>query len=183
MSRSSQDTRKRLLEAAVKEFAAYGIAGARVDRIADAAQCNKQAIYAYYGSKEGLCDAVMDSMVVEIVESVPIDANDLPAYATRLFDRYQSHPEALRLATWYALEGKALPQSGMASMLQKIEAIRQAQEAGVVSKRYSPEILIMLILALTRLGTPGSPEAESGMIPKETFRQSIRTAVAQLVNP
>lgn len=183
MSRSSQDTRKRLLDAAVKEFAAYGIAGARVDRIADAAQCNKQAIYAYYGSKEGLCDAVMDAMVVEIVESVPIDANDLPGYATRLFDRYQSHPEALRLATWYSLEGKAFPASGMASMTRKIAAIGEAQAAGAVSKRYAPEMLMLLIHAITRLGAPDSPEAASGLISNDAFRESIGAAVKQLVNP
>ena len=36
------------------EFSAYGIAGARVDRIASAAKANKQAIYAYFGSKDAL---------------------------------------------------------------------------------------------------------------------------------
>ena len=50
----SQDTRRRLLEAAITEFSAYGIAGARVDRIASAAKANKQAIYAYFGSKDAL---------------------------------------------------------------------------------------------------------------------------------
>ncbi len=182
MVRNSDDTRKRLLAAAAAEFAAYGIAGARVDRIASAAQCNKQAIYAYYGSKESLCDAVLDAMVVDIVESVPIDGFDLPGYAVRLFDRYQAQPEALRLAAWYALEGKSLPQSAMASVLHKIEAIRAAQDVGAVSKRFAPASLLMLVITLTRLGAPGSPEADSGMIPKEVFRQSIADAVARLVS-
>jgi AcrR family transcriptional regulator len=183
MARNSDDTRKRLLKAAAAEFAAYGIAGARVDRIAAGAQCNKQAIYAYYGSKEALCDAVLDAMVVDIVESVPIDAFDLPGYAVRLFDRYQAQPNALRLATWYALEGKPMPASAMASMVHKIEGVRQAQAAGAVSKRFSPETLLMLILTLTRMGAPGSPEAESGMIPSENFRRAIADAVARLVSP
>lgn len=183
MSRNSEDTRKRLLKAALQEFAAHGIAGARVDRIADAAHCNKQAIYAYFGSKEGLGDAVMDSLVGEIVESVTIDAYDLPGYAMRLFDRYQSHPETLRLVTWYGLEGKPFPASGMASVQHKIAAIAEAQERGAVSKRYPPDMLMLLIHALTRLGAPGSPEAESGLIPKDAFRQSIGAAVARLANP
>lgn len=183
MARNSEDTRKRLLEAAAAEFAAFGIAGARVDRIAAAAQCNKQAIYAYFGSKEGLCDAVIDSMVADIIESVPIDALDLPGYAVRLFDRYQAQPGALRLATWYAMEGKALPASAMASMAHKIEAVRKAQADGAVGTRFAPEVLLMLILNLTRLGAPGSPEAEGSMLPPEVFRQSIADAVARLVEP
>ncbi len=183
MARNSEDTRKRLLEAAAAEFAAYGIAGARVDRIAVAARCNKQAIYAYYGSKDGLCDAVLDDMVEDILESVPIDANDLPGYAVRLFDRYQAHPETLRLAGWYQLEGKPLPPAAMASMGHKIDAVRQAQEAGRVSKRFSPEILLLLVLTLTRMGAPDSPEAHSGMVPPADSRQAIAAAVARLVEP
>jgi AcrR family transcriptional regulator len=180
--RSADNTRQRLLKAAAAEFAAHGIAGARVDRIAAAAQCNKQAIYAYYGSKESLCDAVLEAMVVDIVESVPIDALDLPGYAVRLYDRYQAQPDALRLATWYALEGKSLPQSAIASLYPKIEALRAAQDSGAVSKRFAPEILLMLVITLTRMNAPGSPEARSGGVSNEAFRQSIADAVARLVS-
>jgi AcrR family transcriptional regulator len=58
-ARDSAATKERLLEAATAEFAAHGIAGARVDRIAAAARANKQLIYAYFGSKEQLFDAVL----------------------------------------------------------------------------------------------------------------------------
>ena len=57
--RDSTATKARLLEAATEEFAAHGIAGARVDRIAAAANANKQLIYAYFGSKDQLFDAVL----------------------------------------------------------------------------------------------------------------------------
>ncbi|MCU1609211.1 MAG: TetR family transcriptional regulator, partial [Pseudonocardiales bacterium] len=39
--------RARLLDAAFAEFAQHGLAGARVDRIAEAAQANKGLIYVY----------------------------------------------------------------------------------------------------------------------------------------
>lgn len=51
MAYDSAATRARLLDAAHAEFAERGLAGARVDRIAAAAQANKQAIYAYFGSR------------------------------------------------------------------------------------------------------------------------------------
>ena len=57
--RNATATKQRLLQAATDEFAAHGIAGARVDRLADTAQANKQLIYAYFGSKDGLFDAAL----------------------------------------------------------------------------------------------------------------------------
>jgi AcrR family transcriptional regulator len=104
MARDADRTRKRLLEAAGVEFSALGIAGARVDRIAEAAGCNKAMIYAYFGNKDQLFDAVFSAHVAAFLDEVPFDAPDLPGYAGRLFDRYEDHPETLRLATWYRLE-------------------------------------------------------------------------------
>ncbi|MFC7648454.1 TetR/AcrR family transcriptional regulator [Streptosporangium lutulentum] len=104
MARDADRTRRRLLEAATVEFAALGIAGARVDRIAEAAGCNKAMIYAYFGNKDRLFDAVFTAQVADFLDQVHLDASDLPGYAGRLFDRYEDHPETLRLATWYRLE-------------------------------------------------------------------------------
>src|SRR5689334_11886003 len=44
--RSAVDTRARILAAATAEFAERGLAGGRVDRIAAAADANKERIYA-----------------------------------------------------------------------------------------------------------------------------------------
>ena len=53
-------TRARILRAAAAEFARYGFAGARVDRIAQDAQANKRLIYHHFQSKEGLCRATLE---------------------------------------------------------------------------------------------------------------------------
>jgi TetR/AcrR family transcriptional regulator len=47
-------TKERLVEAAVKEFAEFGLSGARVERIAERAAINKQAIYYYFKDKDDL---------------------------------------------------------------------------------------------------------------------------------
>jgi AcrR family transcriptional regulator len=69
----SQATRRRLLEAAIMEFSAYGIAGARVDRIASAAKANKQAIYAYFGGKDALFAAAFEDRIRDFHASVLFD--------------------------------------------------------------------------------------------------------------
>ena len=44
---------------ATREFAAKGLAGARVDAIARAARSNKQLVYYYFGSKIGLYNEIV----------------------------------------------------------------------------------------------------------------------------
>ena len=156
MPRDAEDTKRRLLDAAASEFAERGIAGARIDRIAAAAKANKALIYAYFGNKEQLFDAVFDALVVDTVHDVPIDPDDLPGYAGRLFDRNISHPEAFRLAVWHSLErgGAALPAAVVAANKDKIAAIAEAQAAGRISDAFPAEELMVLVTGLSVLGTP-----------------------------
>src|SRR5258708_35572175 len=161
MKRDIQETKKRLLEAATNEFAQRGIAGARVDRIAELAGCSKALIYDYFGNKEQLFDAVYNALVVVFVQEVPIDTSDLAGYAGRLFDQYQACPEILRLASWDILErggsGTQL-EAIQAANKHKIAAIEQAQRDGRVSDCWSREGLLALIVGMRRIGFFASPE-------------------------
>jgi TetR/AcrR family transcriptional regulator len=59
---SSEHTRRALLQAALREFAQEGMAGARTEHIARAAGVNKALLYYYFQSKEGLYGAVLDEV-------------------------------------------------------------------------------------------------------------------------
>jgi TetR/AcrR family transcriptional regulator len=61
-------SRAALITAAVAEFARKGFEGARVDEIAASAGVNKQLVYHYYGSKQGLYLAALESVYVQIRE-------------------------------------------------------------------------------------------------------------------
>jgi AcrR family transcriptional regulator len=186
MAGDSNATRRRLLAAATEEFAAHGIAGARVDRIAEAAKSNKAQIYHYFGSKDGLFDAVFNAMVVDTVRDVPIDTSDLPEYAGRLFDSYEQRPYVQRLATWYRLEragsGKPL-EPVLASNKEKVAKIATAQRAGKLSRRYSAADLLGLILHLSSLWTAQVPEYDA-LVTRHSRahrRKVVTSAVAQLL--
>jgi TetR/AcrR family transcriptional regulator len=55
-------TRKSILRAAVREFSAHGLAGARTDAIAESAKVNKALLYYYFKSKSGLYAAAIEEV-------------------------------------------------------------------------------------------------------------------------
>lgn len=141
MPKDGSATRRRLLDAATDEFSRRGIAGARVDRIAHAAEANKAQIYAWFSSKDGLFDAVFREHLALIVDLVPFDAHDLPGYAVRLYDAYLDQPSVILLATWARLErvptGDLLT-AAADDVTAKLDAVREAQAAGVIDPAMAP---------------------------------------------
>ncbi|MGW4485712.1 TetR family transcriptional regulator [Amycolatopsis sp. NPDC004368] len=160
MARDAEQTKRRLLEAATTEFAGFGIAGARVDRIAAAAKCNKAMIYSYFGSKEGLFDAVFDERTAAFFEAVPFDADDLAGYTGRAFDYFDAHPETLRLSTWYRLERSDAEHLAAISEVNdvRLREIGRAQREGGIPGHFSPVQLLVLIQALSAAWHSTNPE-------------------------
>jgi AcrR family transcriptional regulator len=148
--RDSTATKARLLEAATEEFAAHGIAGARVDRIAAAANANKQLIYAYFGSKDQLFDAVLTTRFRALTEDVPFAPDDIAGYVGRLFDYLVAHLEVLRLATWAGLERPTAVAAFEAdSYRTKLIAIADAQRDSRLDASFAPADLLALALGIT----------------------------------
>jgi len=97
--RDAEATRKRILDAALGEFAGKGLAGARIDVIADAARSNKRMIYYYFESKEQLYIAALEHAYIDMrVCEAALDLTALaPVEAIRTlihfkFDYYDTHP-------------------------------------------------------------------------------------------
>ena len=65
----SDQTRARILAAAIREFSYDGMAGARTERIAEAAGVNKALLYYYFTSKQALYDAALESVANVVVAS------------------------------------------------------------------------------------------------------------------
>jgi TetR/AcrR family transcriptional regulator len=60
------ETRKRILDAALSEFAANGLAGARTEQIAAAAGVNKALLYYYFESKEKLYATALEMVSARV---------------------------------------------------------------------------------------------------------------------
>jgi AcrR family transcriptional regulator len=184
--RDGEQSRRRLLEAATSEFAALGIAGARVDRIADAARVNKAQMYRWHASKEELFDAVLAAQLDRIVDRVPFTPEDLPGYAVALYDSYLEEPELVRLASWYRLE--RVPAGDLLAghpgrWDDKLQAIERAQAAGSIVAGIAPADVYALVIAMAGTWSPvsatttasaGDPAGEH-----EAHRAALRAAVAR----
>lgn len=169
--RDKEATKAKLLEAGLDEFAEYGIAGARVDRIAAKAGCNKAMIYAYFGSKEGLFEELLKIQIDRMIQSVPITPDDLPGYAGRLFDSYQEQPQILRLAAYHRLENgfDVVPEAEAEAYRHKIEAIAKAQLEGVLTAAFDALELLDLVVHMSILAF-STPNATRALVEKAVRR-------------
>jgi AcrR family transcriptional regulator len=148
MPPDATDTKRRLLAAAFAEFAEFGLAGARIDRIAERAAANKRLIYLHFGNKEQLFDLVAGQAVSALMQDVPFTAEDLPGYAGTLFDYLTARPELMRLEVWILLERPAVSLVEADAYRSKIDAIGRAQQSGAVSSALSAAGLLSVVLAL-----------------------------------
>ncbi|MGW2959207.1 TetR/AcrR family transcriptional regulator [Streptomyces sp. NPDC001220] len=147
MSRDSSATKARLLDAAFSEFAAYGIAGARVDRIAEAAGANKRLIYVYFGNKEQLFDEVLRRAMTAGAESVPFDVENLPGYAGAIFDHLVARPDLMRLRLWKLLERPSATGLEHDAFRDKVAQVAAAQARGDLDGDMAPDDLLTMVLA------------------------------------
>ncbi|WP_374293119.1 TetR family transcriptional regulator [Paenirhodobacter enshiensis] len=78
-SDAGSDIRERLMQAGLHEFAHFGFKGARLERIAAAADCAKRMIYYYFGDKEAFYIAVLNEAYSAIRSSeAQLDLDALP---------------------------------------------------------------------------------------------------------
>ncbi len=103
-TRDAERSRAIILNAALEEFALFGLGGARIDRIAERSNLNKRLIYYYFTDKDQLFQAVLEGAYEQIRESEKkLNLQSLqPATAIRTlveftWNYYLEHPEFLTL--------------------------------------------------------------------------------------
>jgi TetR/AcrR family transcriptional regulator len=176
---------RRLLDAAMEEFAAKGYAGARVQDIADRAGLNKQLINYYFGGKEGLYQALhrrwLKSEATFNDPEVPLD---------ELVTRYLHHalrdPRGVRLSAWQGLSEGPGADAGVDDR-EDLSDLERRKEAGELGDDLDPGAVMMLLIGAVSASTvmpqmvrrifgmdPGSPEFE------EHYAEQLRRIVRRL---
>lgn len=104
VTRNPDASRARILDAARVEFVAFGLNGARVDRIAEKSGVNKNLIYHYFGSKDALYLAVLERIYADLrARQQDHDLRELPPaegmsqLVRNTFDHFVATPDLIRL--------------------------------------------------------------------------------------
>ena len=162
LSARAAATRQKILDAALGEFAAKGLAGARVDEIALRAGANKRMLYAHFGSKEELWLVVLEgAYAAKRAEERALQVDALaPAEAMqRLVEfnlRYTAaHPELVALLNQENIHQAAyLKRSAQVPAMYSplLEQIRAVLERGLAAGLFRPGVdpmqLYVTIVAL-----------------------------------
>jgi AcrR family transcriptional regulator len=107
MAWDTEATRRKLLDAGARQFAARGFAGAHLDAIGRDAGVNKERVYRYFGDKQGFFAAVLADRLDGVLDTAPPAGSGpaaIGAYAGALFDRLAAAPDLARLLAWESLE-------------------------------------------------------------------------------
>jgi AcrR family transcriptional regulator len=160
--RDPERTRENILEVATLEFAAQGLAGARVDAIAAKTQTTKRMIYYYFESKENLYAQVMERAyggIRRIEEHMDLDRLDPETALRRLveftFDYHDAHPEFVRLVAIenihnaeHIKDSEAVRQTNAPALVVLRHLLERGHQEGVFKREIDPLDLHLLMSAL-----------------------------------
>jgi AcrR family transcriptional regulator len=153
--RDPERTRQRILDAALREFALRGFAGARVDAIASRAGVNKRMLYHYFEDKEGLFRAVLRHKIAERMTRVEAQAADshLGSDVPLWFKQNCLDADWVRLLAWESLQtvkGRVLDEVDRRKLSRRaVLLVKRKQELGQLRRDVSPEFLHLAKVSLS----------------------------------
>jgi TetR/AcrR family transcriptional regulator len=178
----ADQTRARILDAATREFGANGLAGARTERIAEAAGVNKALIYYYFRSKEALYDEALEAVAARVaansmsvlgLECSP--GERVLRFALNHFDRIYSQPVFQTLMQQEMIRFRKGKSNAMSPLMEKLfkpmghrmmavaeEAVRSGElipvePSQVVYALLGPNVFYFLSAPMMRLIVEGDP--------------------------
>lgn len=155
-------TKRRILDAAVVEFAAKGFSGARVETIAKTAKANMRLLYHYFNDKEQLYIAVIEEVYREVriaEQELHIEEGDPKLGLERLIDftfkHFQDHPDLVNIVmNENILHAKYLQKSDLVPMMTTRlstsvkSLLEKGHAAGVFTRKPDPVQLWLTIFSL-----------------------------------
>jgi TetR/AcrR family transcriptional regulator len=190
----SSGARERILVAATEQFAAKGLAGARVDEIARAARVNKQLVYYYYGGKLELYNQVLGQMVEESRHKIEAEATcKTLAEKMEFLTRAGTFPNSLRwqrLLGWEALEtdpgegGIVREEDRRGAWERHVASVREAQASGELDAALDPELVALALVSVAILPfmLPQVTKFITGCLPQDSaFLERYEATVGELI--
>lgn len=150
----TEGTKRKILDAAVAEFAAHGPDGTTVERIAKTAGVNKERVYNYFGGKRELFSRVLREELAKVAQAVPVESfatEDIGDYAGCVYDYHRERPELNRLMRWEGLsfDGEVPDEAQRREYYgYKTSAMADGQRHGAATDAIDADHLMFLVLSL-----------------------------------
>ncbi|HUH62312.1 MAG TPA: TetR/AcrR family transcriptional regulator [Terracidiphilus sp.] len=145
----ADQTRARILEAALTAFSSKGLAGARTEQIAEAAGVNKALLYYYFESKEKLYEAALEMAATKVrdrsmaVFSLNASAGErVLRIALDHFDRILSQGEFQSLLQQEMVRAHKGEAGAMSTIMERVFAPIQAMYQSMIREAISSGELI-----------------------------------------
>ena len=177
--RNGTELREDIMAAARAEFAQYGLAGARIDRIARMSHASKERLYAHFADKNGLFRAVVAADTAEFFRSIPLRPEAIADFVGDIYDLALRQPELIRMNNWARLEGIALDEpltEGEPALGQAIEAIETAQATRYADPAWPPLDLLIVLFGIG-LAWAHSPDPRAATGDPDIIARRRATAV------
>jgi len=147
--------REEILLEAAKQFSTRGLDTVSVEDVAKEVGCNKSLVYYYFGSKDGLRDAVMEKLL-DITQNIWTELRSQTftewVRNTTEWSREQPNIPWVRLTAREGLSdtGRAVLEEERARALgESTRVVVRAQGSGEVDSELDPELVALLVLFLT----------------------------------
>ena len=182
--RDPAGTQQRILAAALAEFSKKGLAGARVDAIAQRAQVNKRMLYHYFGDKQALYREIVRRKAGSKAQSTRKNPADLGEALAEWYDEESADQNWIRLLTWEALGSSSSGSDGARGEPFKAMKswIQAEQDAGRIAK-LDPEHLMLALLAVDMfpVAFPQLTRAVTGRSPTDpAFKRRYKAFLREL---
>ena len=153
MAWNTDETKRKLREAAFTEFARCGPDGTTMAHIAEQAGINKERLYKYFGDKRSLFTEVLTEELAKLSAAVPLDQagiEDIGAFAGRTFDYHAANPQLVRLLLWEGLAAEPVVNevNRSAHYQEKVRLIATAQKNGLLKRDIDPAKLVFLLIGM-----------------------------------
>ncbi len=187
--RDAERTRRRILDAARREFGIKGFDGARVEAIARRARVNKGLIFYYFQSKDELFRVLSEARIAATrppLEGSPVD------WPLHLFGEQDATIDWVRYFLWEGLtfdadQASALPQLTLRShsFRQVVAKVRRQQQSGVLPSGLDPRQLtfFLYVLGVYPYLLPQMAYLITGYTPDHpSFRRKYRRFLREMAN-
>ena len=185
------DSRRRIMDAAVRLFGEFGFEGTSLRAIAEAVGIREPSLFYYFKSKEDLRRAVVTDLLAHWLRELPrllaastSDRDRFASTISALVDFFLEDGQRAKFAIREMLDRPGESRELITSELKQwtdliVNNIRMAQKAGLVKERVDPESYVILVMTMA-VGTVAFAPVASAITESGDHR-AIEPRVNELV--